>query len=73
MSTDPIEKKILLRASAPGSASGSRARSCQARPSPAPPPPSSTNKRLDEARRSLDLIARQWDEALGRLRAFVEA
>ena len=28
--------------------------------------------RLDEARRSLDQIARQWDEALGRLKAFVE-
>lgn len=31
-----------------------------------------TPKRLDEARRYLDLISRQWDEALGRLRAFVE-
>jgi DNA-binding transcriptional ArsR family regulator len=28
--------------------------------------------RLDEARRSLDAIAAQWDAALGRLRAFVE-
>ena len=28
--------------------------------------------RLDEARRSLDQIARQWDEALARLKAFVE-
>lgn len=28
--------------------------------------------RLEEARRSLDQIARQWDEALGRLKAFVE-
>ncbi len=27
---------------------------------------------LDEARRSLDQIARQWDEALERLKAFVE-
>ena len=29
--------------------------------------------RLEEARRSLDAIARQWDQALGRLRSFVEA
>ena len=29
-------------------------------------------RRLDEARRSLDLISRQWDESLGRLRLFVE-
>ncbi len=28
--------------------------------------------RLEEARRCLDLISRQWDEALGRLRAAVE-
>lgn len=28
--------------------------------------------RLDEARRSLDLISRQWDAALGRLKKFVE-
>jgi DNA-binding transcriptional ArsR family regulator len=28
--------------------------------------------RLAEARRSLDRIARQWDEALGRLKRFVE-
>jgi DNA-binding transcriptional ArsR family regulator len=28
--------------------------------------------RLDEARRYLDQVARQWDEALGRLQAFVE-
>lgn len=27
---------------------------------------------LDEARRSLDAISRQWDEALGRLKSFVE-
>src|SRR5262245_20120144 len=27
---------------------------------------------LTEARRALDLIARQWDAALGRLKAFVE-
>ena len=27
---------------------------------------------LDEARAGLDLIAQQWDAALGRLRAFVE-
>jgi DNA-binding transcriptional ArsR family regulator len=27
---------------------------------------------LDEARRSLDAIAQQWDQALARLRAFVE-
>lgn len=29
-------------------------------------------ERLDEARRSLDQIARQWDEALERLKRFVE-
>ena len=29
-------------------------------------------RRLEEARRYLDLIARQWDAALGRLREFVE-
>ena len=29
-------------------------------------------RRLAEARRYLDLISRQWDEALGRLRQFVE-
>lgn len=29
-------------------------------------------QRLEEARRSLDLIARQWDVALGKLKAFVE-
>ncbi|MGZ3426838.1 MAG: ArsR/SmtB family transcription factor [Polyangia bacterium] len=29
-------------------------------------------RRLDEARASLDRISRQWDDALGRLRAFVE-
>ncbi len=28
--------------------------------------------RLEEARRSLDLISRQWDQALGKLRLFVE-
>src|SRR5690349_1025693 len=27
---------------------------------------------LDEARRCLDLVSREWDEALGRLKAFVE-
>lgn len=27
---------------------------------------------LDEARRSLEQIGRQWDQALGRLKAFVE-
>ncbi len=30
-------------------------------------------ERLDEAQRSLDLIARQWDHALGKLKAFVES
>lgn len=30
-------------------------------------------RRLDEARRSLDLISRQWDEALGKLKLFVES
>jgi DNA-binding transcriptional ArsR family regulator len=29
-------------------------------------------RRLEDARRYLDTISRQWDEALGRLRAFVE-
>jgi len=29
-------------------------------------------RRLGEARRYLDLISLQWDEALGRLRTFVE-
>jgi DNA-binding transcriptional ArsR family regulator len=29
-------------------------------------------KRLNEARRYLDVIAKHWDDALGRLRAFVE-
>jgi DNA-binding transcriptional ArsR family regulator len=29
-------------------------------------------RRLEEARRCLDQISRQWDAALGRLRAFVE-
>jgi DNA-binding transcriptional ArsR family regulator len=29
-------------------------------------------KRLDEARRALDGISRQWDQALARLKAFVE-
>jgi DNA-binding transcriptional ArsR family regulator len=29
-------------------------------------------QRLDYARRSLDLISRRWDDALGRLREFVE-
>lgn len=28
--------------------------------------------RLEEARRSLDLISRQWDVALGKLKLFVE-
>jgi DNA-binding transcriptional ArsR family regulator len=28
--------------------------------------------RIEEARRCLDRISRQWDEALGRLREFVE-
>jgi DNA-binding transcriptional ArsR family regulator len=28
--------------------------------------------RIDEARRSLDVISRQWDQALQRLRTFVE-
>jgi DNA-binding transcriptional ArsR family regulator len=28
--------------------------------------------RLEEARRSLELISRQWDESLGRLKLFVE-
>jgi len=29
-------------------------------------------RRLDDARRYLDLISKQWDETLGRLRKFVE-
>jgi DNA-binding transcriptional ArsR family regulator len=29
-------------------------------------------KRLEEARRSLDLISKQWDQALGKLKIFVE-
>jgi DNA-binding transcriptional ArsR family regulator len=29
-------------------------------------------KRLDEARRALDCISRQWDQALTRLKAFIE-
>jgi hypothetical protein len=29
-------------------------------------------RRLDEARHYLDLISKQWDDALGRLRKFVE-
>ncbi|HLW77688.1 MAG TPA: helix-turn-helix domain-containing protein [Bryobacteraceae bacterium] len=29
--------------------------------------------RMDEARRSLDQISRQWDQALARLKTFVEA
>jgi DNA-binding transcriptional ArsR family regulator len=29
--------------------------------------------RLDDARRALEIIGRQWDEALDRLKAFVEA
>jgi DNA-binding transcriptional ArsR family regulator len=29
-------------------------------------------RRLEEARRYLDLISKQWDEALGRLRKVVE-
>ncbi|MGH8234125.1 MAG: hypothetical protein ACREPU_08005 [Rhodanobacteraceae bacterium] len=28
--------------------------------------------RLDEARRSLDTMARQWDQVLSRLKSFVE-
>ena len=27
---------------------------------------------LEEARRSLDVLSKQWDDALGRLKAFVE-
>jgi len=30
-------------------------------------------RRLEEARRSLDLISRQWDVALGKLKTFVES
>jgi hypothetical protein len=29
-------------------------------------------QRLEEARHYLDLISKQWDDALGRLREFVE-
>jgi DNA-binding transcriptional ArsR family regulator len=29
-------------------------------------------RRIEEARRYLDVISKQWDEALGRLRKFVE-
>src|SRR5580698_9615981 len=29
-------------------------------------------RRIEEARRNLDLISKQWDDALGRLRRFVE-
>jgi len=29
-------------------------------------------RRLEDARRTLDLISKQWDDALGRLKAFVE-
>lgn len=29
--------------------------------------------RLEEARRSLDLISRQWDQSLDKLKVFVEA
>lgn len=29
-------------------------------------------KRLEDAKRYLDMIAKQWDDALGRLRALVE-
>ena len=29
-------------------------------------------ERLDEAQRSLELIGKQWDQALGKLKAFVE-
>ena len=29
-------------------------------------------RRLDEARRCLDMVSREWDEALARLKAFVE-
>jgi DNA-binding transcriptional ArsR family regulator len=30
-------------------------------------------RRVDEARRYLDLISKQWDDALGRLRKYVES
>ena len=30
-------------------------------------------RRLEDAREALDVISKQWDEALGRLKAFVEA
>jgi DNA-binding transcriptional ArsR family regulator len=29
-------------------------------------------RRLDEARRSLDMISKQWDQSLGKLKLFVE-
>jgi hypothetical protein len=29
-------------------------------------------RRIEEARHYLDLISKQWDDALGRLRKFVE-
>jgi DNA-binding transcriptional ArsR family regulator len=29
-------------------------------------------RRLEDARRYLDLVSKQWDDALGRLRQFVE-
>ena len=32
-----------------------------------------TPEPIDEARRFLDHVSKQWDEALGRLKAFVEA
>ncbi len=31
-----------------------------------------SQRRFEEARRCLDLISKQWDDALGRLREFVE-
>jgi DNA-binding transcriptional ArsR family regulator len=30
-------------------------------------------RRLEEARRSLDVISRQWDQSLGKLKLFVES
>jgi len=33
---------------------------------------SSSPGRLDEVRRYIDRISQQWDESLGRLKAFVE-
>ena len=30
-------------------------------------------QKLEEARRSLDLISKQWDQSLGRLKLFVES